>query len=114
VRSRYVWHNGAWRDVTNAPRRASRFPSIIRDGMDALQHPATGEVFDSKSAFRAATKAAGCVELGNDAPSVAPAPVYDTASIKADLATAYDQVEAGYVPTVGEDVGAGIIERVYE
>lgn len=40
-------------------------PNIIRDGMDATVHMATGRVFESKSAFRRETKAAGCVEVGD-------------------------------------------------
>lgn len=39
---------------------------VISDTMDALRHMATGEMIDSKSKFRAATRAAGCVEVGND------------------------------------------------
>ena len=41
-------------------------PNLIRDGMDPLRNMADGRVYDSKNRFRAATKAAGCVEGGND------------------------------------------------
>lgn len=40
-------------------------PNHIRDSMDGLWHPATGRIIDSKSKFRQETKAAGCVEVGN-------------------------------------------------
>jgi hypothetical protein len=40
-------------------------PHVIRDQMDALRHMADGKMYDSKSAFRKATKAAGCVEVGD-------------------------------------------------
>ncbi len=39
---------------------------VIRDEMDATRHMADGHHYTSKAKFRAATKAAGCVELGND------------------------------------------------
>ncbi|MEJ0094544.1 MAG: hypothetical protein WDN46_14250 [Methylocella sp.] len=38
---------------------------LIRDGMEPLRHMADGRVYDSKSAFRHATKAAGCCEVGD-------------------------------------------------
>ena len=41
-------------------------PSVISDTMDPTRHMADGKHYTSKSAFRAATKAAGCVEIGNE------------------------------------------------
>jgi hypothetical protein len=41
-------------------------PGVIQDSMDATAHPCTGELMDSKSAFRRVTKAHGCVEVGSD------------------------------------------------
>ncbi|TXH58975.1 MAG: hypothetical protein E6Q97_00770 [Desulfurellales bacterium] len=38
---------------------------VIGDTMQMLEHPATGKHYESKSRFRADTKAAGCVELGD-------------------------------------------------
>jgi hypothetical protein len=43
--------------------------SVISDTMDPLRHMATGKMHTSKTAFRADTKAAGCIEYGNDAPT---------------------------------------------
>jgi len=37
---------------------------LIMDEMPPTKHPATGEVYTSKAKFRAATKAAGCEEVG--------------------------------------------------
>lgn len=53
------------------PSKRSRldFPQIISDHMEAMRHPATGLWADSKSAFRAMTKASGCVEIGNEDPA---------------------------------------------
>ena len=42
-------------------------PSVISDIMDPTLHHADGKMYDSKKSFRAATKAAGCIEYGNDA-----------------------------------------------
>jgi hypothetical protein len=49
--------------------RPVRF-SIISDNMDATRHMANGKVYDSKSAFRKATKNAGCIEVGNEKSTV--------------------------------------------
>lgn len=50
-------------------RRAKKFGTaayVISDEMQALKHHATGEIMTSKRAFSRATRAAGCVELGNE------------------------------------------------
>jgi len=44
----------------------SAAPYVISDNMDALKHHATGEIMTSKRAFSRATRAAGCIELGNE------------------------------------------------
>ena len=44
-------------------------PMIQTDHMDMLRHPATGLYSDSKSAFRRMTRASGCVEVGDQAPT---------------------------------------------
>lgn len=41
-------------------------PYVISDTMEATKHMGTGRVIDSKSKFRADTKASGCVEIGNE------------------------------------------------
>ena len=47
-----------------APREGA--PYVISDNMPMLQHMADGKMYDSKAKFRAATRAAGCVEYGNE------------------------------------------------
>jgi hypothetical protein len=42
-------------------------PFVISDNMDQTRHMASGKYYDSKSEFRKATKAYGCIEVGNDA-----------------------------------------------
>jgi hypothetical protein len=50
-----------------APKRSHlATPMVISDTMDPVQHPCTGQYMTSKSAFRAETKAHGCIEVGND------------------------------------------------
>jgi hypothetical protein len=44
----------------------SSAPYVISDNMDPLRHHATGKVISSKRAFSKETRAAGCVELGNE------------------------------------------------
>lgn len=41
-------------------------PYVISDSMDGLKHHGTGRITDSKSEFRKMTKAAGCLEVGNE------------------------------------------------
>lgn len=97
MRRRYVWYSGQWVDITDAPRRPRVGPYIITDTMRPAVHPATGEVMDSKSAFRAVTKAHGLVEVGNDAPRYAAAPAVQ-ADLKHDVAEAFSMIEQGYTP----------------
>lgn len=40
--------------------------NIISDIMPDTRHMANGQLYNSKSEFRKATKAAGCIEVGND------------------------------------------------
>lgn len=41
-------------------------PMVISDIMSETRHMADGKVYTSKSEFRKATKANGCVEVGNE------------------------------------------------
>lgn len=92
---KYVWWNGAWMPAVRVSRPPVA-PAIIRDNMDALRHPATGEMFDSKSQFRRATKDAGCEELGNDVPM---GHEYQPADgLKEDIAKAVSMLDQGYRP----------------
>jgi hypothetical protein len=64
----YVRRNGELIDKRDAgPLTASgAAPGVISDNMDATRHMADGHFYTSKSKFRQATKAAGCIEVGND------------------------------------------------
>lgn len=58
----YVIRNGEL--VEKGSRSGNTAPHVIRDTMDPTLHMADGKLYDSKRAFRAATKAAGCIEIG--------------------------------------------------
>lgn len=54
------------RKVTLPPARSSLpCPLIISDAMPSCEH-VDGKFYDSKSAYRAVTKANGLIEVGND------------------------------------------------
>ncbi len=69
ARATFVMRNGKMVDKRHAaPLNVSTDSRlyVIGDVMDMLQHPATGRYYDSKARFRADTRAAGCIEVGND------------------------------------------------
>jgi anti-sigma28 factor (negative regulator of flagellin synthesis) len=43
---------------------------FISDSMDETRHMANGKYYTSKSKFRKATKAAGCIEVGNETEAI--------------------------------------------
>jgi hypothetical protein len=65
----YVYRNGGLIEKHLAgPRHDSEgAPFVISDIMDSTRHMATGRFHTSKAAFRADTRAAGCIEVGNEA-----------------------------------------------
>lgn len=44
--------------------------NVIRDEMDVTRHMADGRYYTSKAKFREATRAAGCIEVGNETATV--------------------------------------------
>jgi hypothetical protein len=94
---KYLWHDGQWVEALPSGGGTAA-PAIISDHMAPLRHPVSGQVIDSKSLFRRATREAGCVELGNDAPA-APSPPQRDASLRTDLHQAWQKLEQGYRPT---------------
>lgn len=83
--------------VLREQREARQRVHIIRDVIDATWHPVDGKHYDSKSAFRNTTKAAGGIEVGNEQQK---RKVHRSDVSKADIARAYDQVASGYKPIV--------------
>lgn len=58
---------------------------VISDVMESTVHPVTGKVYDSKSKFRAETRARGLTEVGNE--------------------TIPDRVDRSLPPGLREDIG---------
>jgi hypothetical protein len=96
MKRNYVWNGQTFVDVTGWKRPPSRFPAIHRDTSEPMVHPATGEVFDSKSRFRETTKARGLVEVGTDNLTNLNPRRADVKSRKQDIAQAMQMVEQGY------------------
>lgn len=62
---------GGWHDLDQPWPCGSRLakgsaPNVISDNMEPMKHHATGTMISSKRAFSRETRAAGCVELGNE------------------------------------------------
>lgn len=68
-------------------------PYIRTDGMDAVLNHADGQLYDSRSGYEKAVKAAGCEIIGNEEPFV-PKPDFDAGPIEQDIKTATEQLEA--------------------
>lgn len=69
-------------------------PAVISDTMEPMQHMATGRVHTSKAAFRADTRAAGCIEVGNDPAALrgSKRPEPNTGEIVADIKRAMQEL----------------------
>ena len=63
---RFVHRNGRIVKATDKSRPRPWAVSVISDNMEPLRHHGTGRVIDSKSKFRADTRACGAVEVGNE------------------------------------------------
>jgi hypothetical protein len=61
----YVYRDGQLVPKSDAGRRTSG-PQVISDTMPGMVHPCNGKMYDSKSRFRAETRARNCVEVGNE------------------------------------------------
>ena len=66
--ARYVYRNGELIDKRYASPKHSgdEAPNVISDIMSETRHMADGKYYTSKSEYRKATRAAGCIEVGNE------------------------------------------------
>lgn len=66
----------------------------INGPMGAVQNQADGKMYDSKSQYYKAVKAAGCVVMGNDTPKEAKGPTANICEkeLKRDIAQAINQL----------------------
>jgi hypothetical protein len=74
---------------------------VISDEMPAAKHMATGKVITSKAAFRAHTRAAGCVEVGTDPAVARPGRSVAPPPMETYVHRALHQLENGYDPRRG-------------
>ena len=71
-------------------------PMVVSDTIDALRHHGTGEMLESKSAFRRRNKELGYVEIGNEKPKGRRTPVkMDRQQRKNDIRKAIYQLKNG-------------------
>lgn len=94
TRATYVMRNGELVEKSKAePLHSSNVPHVISDTMPAMRHPITGKLMDSKSSFRAITRAHGCVEVGNETMrDTRRLTGMDSETRKADIARAIQQL----------------------
>ncbi len=101
----YVLRNGKLVDKRRAAVLRNPVHNVISDNISDTWHPATGKKYDSKSAFRQATKAAGCVEVGTetqrDRRNTAPI------DVRADVEHAIRKLNSGYRPQVDTENYSG-------
>lgn len=80
-------------------RSALPAPMVVSDSIDALRHHGTGEILDSKSAFRKRNKELGYVEIGNEKPKGRRTPAkLDRQQRKNDIRKAIYQLKNGKRP----------------
>ena len=86
VKTERGWRKSYGAPKTFGPRSRLAMPRITCDSMDPTEH-VDGKFYDSKSAYRAVTKAKGFVEVGNDEARLRPPekPKRDTRKIDAAI-----------------------------
>jgi hypothetical protein len=75
--------------------------NFISDSMEPTRHMADGKYYTSKAAFRAATKAAGCIEIGNETKHLLkkrPQIKLDKRKRREDIKKAINDLKYGNVP----------------
>ena len=66
IRGKWVYDASQNKLVESVPSTNIYTHSIIQDTIDPLRHPGTGELYESKSAFRRKSKELGYVEIDDD------------------------------------------------
>jgi len=95
ARATYVLRNGKLVDKRRAaPLRAVH---VISDAMAPTVHMADGKTYTSKSQFRARTKAAGCIEVGNESLTVKTVEMSRAERVES-IKQAFAMHEQGYRP----------------
>jgi hypothetical protein len=96
TRTTYVLRGGQLVDKRVAPplhARASA-PMVRPDAMDPLRSMADGRVYESRSAYYASVRAAGCEIVGDERASLERRPAFEPGRAGADIKTALEQLRA--------------------
>lgn len=84
-----------WRDGELVPKAEAAplnvAPYVQSDVMRPLRHPITGKLMDSKSKFRAVTRAHGCTEIGTEKMVDRRPQTTAMPSVKPDIYRAWDE-----------------------
>lgn len=80
------------------PREKGQSAYFIPDEMEPTKHMANGKIYTSKSKFRAATKALGYEEVGNDVNYRVKKPERNVGNLEEDISRAYYQVRDNEAP----------------
>jgi hypothetical protein len=96
ARTTYVLRDGQLIERHLAPplHEAQAAPYIRTDGMDPIRSMVSGRMHDSKSAYYAEVKRAGCEIAGNERASFDKRPEYRPQGVGADISRAMDQLRA--------------------
>ena len=99
ARATYVLRDGQLVDkrfATPLHRAEGSGPNIRTDGMDAIVSMADGQTYDSKSAYYASVRRAGCEIVGDDRSGFGRPPEARSENVGRDIKTAIEQLRAGY------------------
>lgn len=73
-------------------RQVGAGPIVMNDTMDAIRSEADGRMYDSKSSYRRALRAAGCVEVGNEPiHETGPRGIPDVPGLRSDLKQVWNE-----------------------
>lgn len=76
------------------PEQAKPSLYVISDTMEPLKHMGTGRVLDSKSQFRADTRASGCIEVGTDPAALREKPRPEPRNVHMDVKRALEELRS--------------------
>jgi hypothetical protein len=92
------WPEVARKRRENAAKSLLPAPNIIRDALDNVKNPVNGKLYDSKSAYYQAVRAAGCEIVGNEAEKMVGEP-FARSNVGADeIRASLHKVKQGYKP----------------
>jgi hypothetical protein len=95
----YVMKNGELVEKVIMEINAS--PNLIGDEIPLTRHMANGKYYTSKAKFREATRAANCVEIGNENPfRPRPKMPLDRRRRREDIRKAISDIKEGRAPSI--------------